>query len=96
MILQLRLASEEVEPPLIDVDRIIRQGKAEADEFYTAIHPAAATAEEQCIQRQALAGMLWGKANLSIGTLNRWFEGDNPKFPAPNRASRCATSTGDI
>ena len=58
-----------------------RQRKAEADEFYAAVHPPAATADEKLIQRQALAGMLWSK-QIYLLDVNRWLEGDNPKLPA--------------
>ena len=54
MILRLRLTPEELAAPLNDVDEIVRRRKAEADEFYASVHPAAATAEEKAIQRQAL------------------------------------------
>ena len=47
--------------PLADVDAIIARRKAEADEFYAAIHPPKATADERLVQRQALAGLLWTK-----------------------------------
>ena len=45
--------------PWAEFDRIVRQRRAEADEFYEAIHPPKASEDERRIQRQALAGMLW-------------------------------------
>ena len=82
MVLRLRLTPEKLPAPLDDVDEIVRQRKAEADEFYAAVHPPAATADEKLIQRQALAGMLWSK-QIYLCDVNRWLEGDNPKFPPP-------------
>src|SRR6266481_2577076 len=82
MVLRLRLTPEKLPAPLNDVDEIVRQRKAEADEFYAAVHPPAATADEKLIQRQALAGMLWSK-QIYLWDVNRWLEGDNPKFPPP-------------
>ena len=82
MVLRLRLTPEKLPTPLTDVDEIVRQRKAEADEFYAAVHPPAATADEKLIQRQALAGMLWSK-QIYLWDVNRWLEGDNPKLPPP-------------
>ena len=82
MILRLRLTTKKLSTPLKDVDEIVVQRKAEADEFYATVHPPAATAEEKMIQRQALAGMLWSK-QIYLWDVNRWLEGDNPKFPPP-------------
>jgi hypothetical protein len=82
MILRLRLTPEKLAAPLNDVDEIVRRRKPEADEFYASIHPPTATAEEKAIQRQALAGMLWSK-QIYLWDVNRWLEGDNPKFPPP-------------
>jgi hypothetical protein len=82
MILGLRLTPERLSTPLNDLDEIVRRRKTEADEFYAAVHPRSATAEEKAIQRQALAGMLWSK-QIYLWDVNRWLEGDNPKFPPP-------------
>ena len=61
VVLRLRLVDSEMRKPLSEVDRIVAQRKEEADQFYEAIHPPRATAEEKQIQRQAFAGMLWSK-----------------------------------
>jgi hypothetical protein len=87
LILQLRLTPEKLNNPLDDVDRIVQQRKAEADEFYAAVHPPKATAEEKAIQRQALSGMLWGK-QIYLWDVNLWLEGDNPRFPPPESRKR--------
>ena len=59
-VLRLRLTSMKMDDPL-NIDDIIWRRRAEADDFYGAIHPAHADEEERMIQRQALAGMLWSK-----------------------------------
>ena len=74
--------------PLDDVDRIVTQRKQEADQFYAIVHPPKATAEEKEIQRQALAGMLWGK-QIYLWDVNLWLEGDNPNSPWQNYG-KCA------
>jgi Mannosylglycerate hydrolase MGH1-like glycoside hydrolase domain len=80
--LRLRLTPEQLADPLADVDSIVDLRKREADEFYEAIQPAAATPDERLVQRQALAGMLWSK-QIYVFDVNLWLEGDNPAWPPP-------------
>ena len=61
---------------------IVRERRAEADEFYEAIHPPKATEDERLVQRQALAGLLWTK-QIYLFDMTRWLEGDNTNFPPP-------------
>lgn len=68
--------------PLDDVDRVVRQRKAEADAFYDTVHPKGATLDEKRVQRQALAGLLWTKQSY-LFDVNRWLDGDNPEWPPP-------------
>jgi hypothetical protein len=56
--------------------------RAECDEFYEAIRPPKASADEAAIQRQALAGMLWTK-QIYLFDVNAWMEGDNSQSPPP-------------
>jgi Glycosyl hydrolase family 63 C-terminal domain len=44
-----------------EVDAVLAQRRAEADEFYRAITPPSVTADDAMIMRRALAGMLWSK-----------------------------------
>ncbi len=68
--------------------------RAEADEFYEAIHPPKATDDERLVQRQAFAGMLWTK-QIYLFDVNVWLDGDNPDVAAAGVAqARSATSTG--
>jgi len=82
VVVRLRLAAEPMKAPLQDVDQIIVRRRAEADEFYTAIHPPKATEDEKQIQRQALAGLLWTK-QIYLFDVNAWLDGDNAKNPPP-------------
>ena len=82
VVVRLRLAPEPLSDPLRDVDAIIAGRRSEADEFYAAIHPPKATEDEKLIQRQAFAGLLWSK-QIYLFDVNKWLEGDNPKFPPP-------------
>jgi len=87
VVLKLRLTDEKLKKPLADVDKIVQARRAEADEFYNSIHPAKATEDERRVQRQALAGMLWGK-QIYIYDVRAWFEGDNPAHPPPESRRR--------
>jgi len=75
--------------PLAAVDAVIDQRRAEADEFYAAIHPSGAGEDQRRIQRQALAGLLWTKQSY-IFDVRQWLDGDNPQLPPPasRRAAR--------
>jgi hypothetical protein len=85
--LRLRLSEERLEAPLNDVDRIVAERKAEADEFYAAIQPESATPDERLVQRQALAGLLWSK-QIYLYDVAVWLDGDNPRWPPPASRQR--------
>jgi hypothetical protein len=87
VVLRLRLTPKKIADALGDVDRIVAARKAQADEFYEAVHPPRATSDERLIQRQALAGMLWSK-QIYLWDVNLWLEGDDPKAPPPESRKR--------
>jgi hypothetical protein len=60
---------------------VVAQRRAEADEFYSELTPATATAAEALVMRQAFAGMLWSK-QLYYYDVSRWLDGD-PAQPRP-------------
>jgi hypothetical protein len=60
--------------------------RAEADEFYAELTPAAASEDEARVMRQAFAGMLWSK-QLYYYDVRRWLDGD-PGQPAPPASRR--------
>jgi hypothetical protein len=66
-----------------DFDLLIQKRRAEADEFYRALTPPQAGADEALVMRQAFAGMLWSKQfyNYDVAT---WLDGD-PAQPTPPR-----------
>ena len=90
-VVRLRMTPDGLVNPLAEVDAIVRQRRSEADEFYASVHPADASDEEKMIQRQALAGMLWGKA-VYIYDVNIWLDGDNPNAPPPPGRERIRNS----
>jgi len=62
-------------------EAVFAQRLAEADEFYAARLPEAATADERAVARQACAGLLWTKQFYHY-IVSDWIEGD-PAHPAP-------------
>jgi len=87
VVLRLRMTPEGISLPLQEVDAIVAQRKKEADEFYNAIHPPKATEDEKRVQRQAFAGLMWGK-QIYLFDVERWLEGDNPNCPPPESRKR--------
>jgi len=79
---RFRLTADALDGALDEVDAIVAARKAEADEFYDAIQPPRATADERLVQRQALAGMLWTK-QIYVFDVHRWLNGDDPASPPP-------------
>jgi Mannosylglycerate hydrolase MGH1-like glycoside hydrolase domain len=80
--LRLRLTPDRLPAPLADVEAIVAAARAEADAFYANVQPGRATEDEKLVQRQAFAGLLWGK-QIYIYDVHKWLEGDNPRWPPP-------------
>ena len=74
---RLRLTPARAAHPLDEVDAVVAGRRAEADDFYAAVHPPRATGDERLVQRQALAGMLWTKA-IYLFDVAQWLDGDHP------------------
>ena len=79
---RLRLASELSPKPFEDFDAVLDQRRREADEFYADIQSGMADADARNVQRQAFAGMIWGKQayNYDVG---EWLRGDPAQPPPP-------------
>jgi hypothetical protein len=82
VVFRLRLSDRAVAEPLARVDEVVKQRRAEADEFYKALQPREASDDEKLVQRQALAGMLWSKQSY-LFDVSAWQDGDNPNWPPP-------------
>lgn len=85
--IRLRLTDQSIARPFTDIEQIIANRKAEADDFYNAIHPRKASEDERRIQRQALAGLLWTK-QLYLFDVEEWLKGDDPNTPPPEHRTR--------
>jgi hypothetical protein len=64
--------------------KTIATRKQEADEFYASIIPTALSDDEKRVQRQAFAGMLWGK-QFYYYDVKRWLAGDPTEPPPPEQ-----------
>ncbi len=78
--LRLRL-TQNPEVTFDDFDAIFAARKNEADEFYKGLQQGISDADHLMIQRQAFAGMLWGKQFYHYD-INHWLNGD-PGQPKP-------------
>ncbi len=81
--IKLRLSDQAdlTEPLGKEFDVILQTRIAEADEFYGQINDTSLNDDLVNIQRQAFAGMLWGKQYYNFN-IKRWLDGD-PTQPTP-------------
>jgi mannosylglycerate hydrolase MGH1-like protein len=63
-------------------DAVFAERIREADEFYDALLPRSATADERSVMRQAYAGLLWSKQVYHY-IVKDWLEGDPEQPPPP-------------
>lgn len=83
---RLRLSAVSLDAPFNDFAKLMRQRIREADLFYADLQAPLRDAEQRMIQRQALAGMIWGKQYYHLD-IPQWLEGD-PAMPAPPTARK--------
>jgi hypothetical protein len=79
--IRLRLTKEDLENPFKEFDKIFSERKKEADDFYDELQKEIDTEEAKAVQRQALAGMMWGKQYYYFD-IKQWLKGD-PAMPPP-------------
>lgn len=81
---RLRLApavTSQASPAWADFDAILARRQNEADEFYALLQQPIDDADARLVQRQAFAGILWGKQFFHYD-VPLWLDGD-PTQPAP-------------
>jgi hypothetical protein len=78
---RLRLGPAGLAQPFAAFEALLHQRQAEADAFYAEIQRDITDADARLVQRQAFAGMLWGKQYYNYN-VPRWLAGD-PAQPAP-------------
>jgi len=71
----LRLSHEKREFPFQNFNAVIDERIRDADEFYLSLQNHLTSLEENMIQRQALAGLLWNK-QLYYYDVEQWRKGD--------------------
>ncbi len=72
---RLRLSKGQLNAPFKDFDDIFAARKSEADTFYNSLQNSKTSPEENNIQRQAFAGLLWNK-QLYYYDVDQWCKGD--------------------
>ena len=78
---EVRFTPERKKRPFVHCDRLIADRRAEADAFYDAVQRDDLSEEDERIQRQAFAGLMWSKQFYHYD-VDRWLEGD-PAQPDP-------------
>lgn len=84
MQIRLRLSKNHQADPFDGFDTVINARIKEANDFYVGKQQAGATADENMVQRQAFAGMLWNK-QYYFYDVNVWLKGD-PGLPPPPKS----------
>ncbi len=81
---RLRLQRSDVHPGGLaaEFETIMAMRRREADEFYAALTPAAASLDEALVLRQAAAGMIWGQ-QFFHSNVEKWLDGDPGQPPPP-------------
>ncbi len=94
-VFRLRLTGGEPTRPFADFDEVFSKRKAETDIFFENLQKNVADADRRAVQRQAWAGMVWGK-QFYFYNVPRWLHGDpgQPAPPAERRHGRNADWPG--
>ncbi|RYX82920.1 glucosidase [bacterium] len=82
--IRLRLCAEaHMSEPFGDAfEEIYELRKSEADEFFATLASEKVDADQKLVQRQALAGLLWGKQYYNFNVL-KWLRGDPTQIEPP-------------
>jgi len=83
-VIRLRLQQGCTTAPFMDFDTIFEARRAETDEFYEKVQKDIVHEDERLVQRQAFAGMMWGK-QLYYYNVHQWLEGDPRQPPPPSQ-----------
>ena len=79
--IRLRLRKDQMSGPFTEFDKIFEARKKEADDFYGEVQKELDSEDAKLVQRQALAGMMWGKQYYYFD-VKQWLNGD-PAMPPP-------------
>ena len=81
-IIRLRLCKDQFENPFSDFDAVFKQRMEEADAFYNELQKGISSNDAKMVQRQAFAGLLWGK-QFYYYNVTQWLKGDPADPPPP-------------
>ena len=89
VVLRLARGEQAASAAGADVEAIVDTRHAESDAFYAAVSPAGLSPDQLRVQRQAFAGLVWGK-QLYGYDVERWLDGDpaGPPPPAERQVGR--------
>lgn len=79
--IRLRLCKEDLKTPFKEFDGIFKEREEDADVFFNELQKEIDTEDAKLVQRQALAGMMWGKQYYYFD-VRQWLQGD-PAMPPP-------------
>ena len=82
-----RLSNKVNHNPFKDAEAIFNSRIEEAEAFYSDIQENIISGEEKRIQRQAFAGMLWGK-QFYYYDIQQWLKGDQGLPPPPSERTK--------
>lgn len=82
--IRLRLTKKGSNAPFENFDETFSLRQHEADEFYKSLQNPQTSAEENNIQRQAFAGLLWSK-QLYYFDVDQWLNADSKNKKLPKR-----------
>ncbi|EKB48283.1 MGH1-like glycoside hydrolase domain-containing protein [Cecembia lonarensis] len=86
-VVKFRMTHQLVKDSALSCDEILGQRKKEADEFYGEIQERVKDEDMRNIQRQAFAGMMWGK-QFYYYNVERWLEGDPGRYSPPKERKK--------
>lgn len=85
--IKFRMTHHKQAACLEDCSRILADRIAEADQFYGEIQARVKLEDHRLIQRQAFAGMMWGK-QFYYYNVERWLEGDPGRYSPPKERKK--------
>lgn len=84
---KFRMTHFYVEDACHQCDEIIYERKRDADEFYSEVQARVKDEDMRNVQRQAYAGMMWGK-QFYYYNVERWLEGDPGRYSPPKERKK--------
>src|SRR5262249_36246386 len=79
---RLRLTNAPLTDPFRHFDHLLTRRRDEADAFYADLQAGIADEDARAVQRQAFAGMIWGK-QFFYYDVPQWLKGDPAQPPPP-------------